>query len=122
MAEYDTHQVNLGLSAKLWKHLSLNAFTEGFDCIAGGVRYECTLCIRRFILLAVLTGLAGNMRAQLAEKLEAAGMENVKAVRTEQGWVASFEDRLYRSSYEAWERQWKRHWPAKRPVRKRFWW
>lgn len=43
MAEYDTHQVNLGLSAKLWKHLSLNAFTEGFDCIAGGVRYECTL-------------------------------------------------------------------------------
>ena len=56
--------------------------------------------IRRFILLAVLTGLAGNMRAQLAEKLEAAGMENVKAVRTEQGWVASFEDRLYRSSYE----------------------
>ena len=56
--------------------------------------------IRRFILLAALTGLAGNMRAQLAEKLEAAGMENVKAVRTEQGWVASFEDRLYRSSYE----------------------
>ena len=50
--------------------------------------------IRRFILLAALTGLAGNMRAQLAEKLEAAGMENVKAVRTEQGWVASFEDRL----------------------------
>ena len=55
--------------------------------------------IKRFICWQ-LTGLAGNMRAQLAEKLEAAGMENVKAVRTEQGWVASFEDRLYRSSYE----------------------
>lgn len=42
-AEYDTREVNLGVTAKLWNHVSLHAFTGGFDCIAGGVRYECTL-------------------------------------------------------------------------------
>lgn len=42
-AEYDTRDVNLGVTAKLWNHVSLHAFTGGFDCIAGGVRYECTL-------------------------------------------------------------------------------
>lgn len=42
-AEYDTRDVNLGVTAKLWNHVSLHAFTGGFDCIAGGVRYEYTL-------------------------------------------------------------------------------
>lgn len=43
IAEYDTRDVNLGVTAQLWNHVSLHAFTGGFDCIAGGVRYECTL-------------------------------------------------------------------------------
>lgn len=42
-AEYDTRDFNLGITARLWNHVSLHAFTGGFDCIAGGVRYECTL-------------------------------------------------------------------------------
>lgn len=43
IAEYDTRDFNVGLTARLWNHVSLHAFTGGFDCIAGGVRYECTL-------------------------------------------------------------------------------
>lgn len=43
IAEYDTREVNLGLTAKFWNRLSLHAFTSGFDCMAGGIRYECTL-------------------------------------------------------------------------------
>lgn len=43
IAEYDTRDFNLGVTARLWNHVSLHAFTGGFDCIAGGVRYECTL-------------------------------------------------------------------------------
>lgn len=43
IAEYDTRNFNLGVTARLWNHVSLHAFTGGFDCIAGGVRYECTL-------------------------------------------------------------------------------
>lgn len=43
IAEYDTHRVNVGVTARLWKHLSLHAFTSGFDCISGGIRYECVL-------------------------------------------------------------------------------
>lgn len=43
IAEYDTRNVNLGVTAKLWNHLSLHAFTSGFGCISGGIRYECTL-------------------------------------------------------------------------------
>lgn len=42
-AEYDTREVNMGVTAQLWNHVSLYAFTGGFECIAGGVRYECTL-------------------------------------------------------------------------------
>lgn len=41
--EYDTQDVNLGITAQLWNHVSLHVFTGGFNCIAGGVRYECTL-------------------------------------------------------------------------------
>lgn len=43
IAEYDTRDFNLGVTARLWNHVSLHAFTGGFDYIAGGVRYECTL-------------------------------------------------------------------------------
>lgn len=43
MAEFDTRTVNVGVAARLWKHLSMHAFTAGFKCIAGGLRYECTL-------------------------------------------------------------------------------
>lgn len=43
IAEYDTRDFNVGLTARLWNHLSLHAFTGGFTSIAGGVRYECTL-------------------------------------------------------------------------------
>lgn len=43
MAEYDSEGFNAGLSARLWKHLSLHIFTREFNCISGGIRYECTL-------------------------------------------------------------------------------
>lgn len=43
IAEYDTRNFNVGLTAKLWNHVSLYAFTSQFDCIAGGLRFECTL-------------------------------------------------------------------------------
>ena len=43
MAEYDSDGVNVGAAVRLWGHLSMHAFTHGFDCISGGVRYECTL-------------------------------------------------------------------------------
>lgn len=43
MVEYDTRTVNVGVAARLWKHVSLHAFTAGFNCLAGGLRYECTL-------------------------------------------------------------------------------
>lgn len=41
--EYDTHRVNVGVAARLWRHVSLHAFTSGFDFISGGIRYECVL-------------------------------------------------------------------------------
>lgn len=43
MAEYDSKRFNIGAAVRLWKHLSVHAFTSDFNCIAGGVRYECTL-------------------------------------------------------------------------------
>lgn len=43
IAEYDTREFNLGITARLWNRVSLCAFTGGFECIAGGLRYECTL-------------------------------------------------------------------------------
>lgn len=43
IAEYDTKNINVGVAAKLWRHLSLHAFTNGFKSLAGGLRYECTL-------------------------------------------------------------------------------
>lgn len=43
MAEYDTKNINVGVAARLWKHLSMHVFTSGFKCLAGGLRYECTL-------------------------------------------------------------------------------
>lgn len=43
MAEYDSKGINTGMSARLWKHLSLHVFTREFNCISGGIRYECTL-------------------------------------------------------------------------------
>lgn len=43
MAEYDSKGFNAGASARLWKHLSIHIFTREFACIAGGIRYECTL-------------------------------------------------------------------------------
>lgn len=43
MAEYDSAGFNIGASALLWKHLSLHVFTREFNCVSGGIRYECTL-------------------------------------------------------------------------------
>lgn len=43
MAEYDSTGFNIGAAAKLWKHLSLHLFTREFNCLSGGIRYECTL-------------------------------------------------------------------------------
>lgn len=43
MAEYDSEGFNIGASARLWKHISLHIFTREFNCIAGGIRYECKL-------------------------------------------------------------------------------
>lgn len=43
MAEYDSDGVNVGAAFRLWKHLSMHAFTHDFNCISGGIRYECTL-------------------------------------------------------------------------------
>ena len=43
MAEYDSDGFNVGSAVRLWKHLSVHVFTREFNCIAGGIRYECTL-------------------------------------------------------------------------------
>lgn len=43
MAEYDSDGVNAGAAFRFWKHLSMHAFTHDFNCISGGIRYECTL-------------------------------------------------------------------------------
>jgi hypothetical protein len=43
MAEYDSDGVNVGAAVRLWKHLSMHAFTHDFTCVSGGIRYECTL-------------------------------------------------------------------------------
>ena len=43
MAEYDSDGINIGAAARFWKHLSIHAFTHGFNCVSGGIRYECTL-------------------------------------------------------------------------------
>ncbi len=43
MVEYDSKGFNAGISAKLWKHISLHIFTREFSCVSGGIRYECTL-------------------------------------------------------------------------------
>lgn len=42
-AEYDTEGVNVGAAVRLWKHVSLHAFTREFKSVAGGIRYECVL-------------------------------------------------------------------------------
>ncbi|WP_163211507.1 YjbH domain-containing protein [Bacteroides sp. 519] len=43
MAEYDSQGFNLGIAAKVWKHLSMHIFTHEFKCVSGGIRYEYTL-------------------------------------------------------------------------------
>lgn len=43
MVEYDSDGVNVGAAVRLWKHLSMHAFTHDFTCVSGGIRYECTL-------------------------------------------------------------------------------
>lgn len=43
MAEYDSDGFNLGGAARIWKHLSIHVFTREFNCISGGIRYECRL-------------------------------------------------------------------------------
>lgn len=43
MVEYDTHGWNLGAAVRFWKHVSVNVFTRDFNCVAAGIRYECTL-------------------------------------------------------------------------------
>ena len=42
-AEYDSEGLNVGAAARLWKHVSVHVFTREFNCISGGIRYECTL-------------------------------------------------------------------------------
>jgi Exopolysaccharide biosynthesis protein YbjH len=42
MAEYDSKVVNVGLSARLFHHFSLHAFSYDFKTISGGIRYELT--------------------------------------------------------------------------------
>ena len=39
----DSDGFNVGSAVRLWKHLSVHVFTREFNCIAGGIRYECTL-------------------------------------------------------------------------------
>lgn len=43
MAEYDSDGFNIGAAGRIWKHISLHVFTREFDCVAGGIRYECRL-------------------------------------------------------------------------------
>lgn len=43
IAEYDSDGFNVGAAARLWKHLSIHVFTREFNCISGGIRYECRL-------------------------------------------------------------------------------
>lgn len=43
MAEYDSNGFNVGAAVRIWKHLSVHVFTREFNCISGGVRYECRL-------------------------------------------------------------------------------
>lgn len=43
MAEYDSDGFNAGAAVRLWKHLSIHAFTRKMECVSAGMRYECTL-------------------------------------------------------------------------------
>lgn len=43
MGEYDSMGINVGAAVRLWKHLSIHAFTREFNCVSAGMRYECTL-------------------------------------------------------------------------------
>lgn len=43
MVEYDSDGINVGAAARIWKHLSIHVFTREFNCISGGIRYECRL-------------------------------------------------------------------------------
>lgn len=43
MAEYDSDGFNIGGTARIWKHVSIHVFTREFNCISGGIRYECRL-------------------------------------------------------------------------------
>lgn len=43
IAEYDSDGFNVGAAARLWKHLSIHVFTREFNCVSGGIRYECRL-------------------------------------------------------------------------------
>ncbi len=43
MAEYDSDGFNVGAAGRIWKHISLHVFTRNFNCISGGIRYECKL-------------------------------------------------------------------------------
>lgn len=43
MAEYDSDGFNVGAVGRIWKHISLHVFTRDFNCISGGIRYECRL-------------------------------------------------------------------------------
>lgn len=43
IAEYDSHNFNVGAAVRLWKHLSVHAFANDFNSVSGGIRYECVL-------------------------------------------------------------------------------
>ncbi|MDL2241522.1 YjbH domain-containing protein [Bacteroidales bacterium OttesenSCG-928-L03] len=43
MLEYDTESVNIGVSYRLFRHLSIHAFAYNFEAFSGGIRYEFTL-------------------------------------------------------------------------------
>jgi hypothetical protein len=43
IAEYDTNKINVGISARLFGHISAHVFTYGFNSLSFGLRYELAL-------------------------------------------------------------------------------
>ena len=54
-------------------------------------------CIKAGVMICCLMG--GSVRAQIAEGLKAAGMENIRCAESEKGTTVSFENKTYRGTY-----------------------
>lgn len=65
------------------------ARTKGWKVLAAGI--GC-------LMLGTATG---NLHAQIDEKLAGLGMENIRMAQTDGHTTVAFENRAYRSSYEA---------------------